>query len=281
MNPDRGLNRRIPESIVSMSQPFTPISFNFTKLSQQEILLDIGNGDANDIIAINASPLEQFHCLLLTERLKCLPQVMTEYSLRKAVELCLLSNSWSLRILFNSLCAHASVNHLHWHLYYLYNEMLLEYIDVRSYMSSIYLLVDYPAKGLCMKLSSFGNIRDFVSQTFLVVNYLQSHQIAHNICITRAKSRPNDELYNDIRIYIWARRSLIGVKSTIAFIPGVCELFGHLSIGDENIYNNLKEDDVINVLDDITHEFFLLIKDQLRCFLEKHTKKDILSMSRE
>lgn len=94
LNPDRAQSRRAPESITSMLQPFSPIGFNFTKLTQQEILFDIGNGDTNDIIAINASPLEQSHCLLLTERLKCLPQIMTEYSLHKVLELCLLSKSW-------------------------------------------------------------------------------------------------------------------------------------------------------------------------------------------
>lgn len=77
-----------------MLQPFNSIGFNFTKLRQQEILFDIGNGDTNDIVAINSSPLEHSHCLVLVERLKCLPQIMTEYSLYKVTELCLLSNSW-------------------------------------------------------------------------------------------------------------------------------------------------------------------------------------------
>jgi len=77
-----------------MLQSFNSVGFNFTKLTQQEILFDVGNGDTNDIVAINVSPLEQNHCLLLTEYLKCLPQIMTEYSLRKVIELCLLSNSW-------------------------------------------------------------------------------------------------------------------------------------------------------------------------------------------
>lgn len=104
-------------------------------------------------------------------------------------------------------------------------------------MSGIDLLINYPAKGFCLKLSNFKSIRDFVSQTFLVVNYLQLQQVAHNVYITRAKSRPNDDLYNDIRIYIWARKPFIGVKDTIAFIPAVCELFGHLSIrGKSNIH---------------------------------------------
>ncbi|XP_039308424.1 GDP-D-glucose phosphorylase 1 [Solenopsis invicta] len=270
LNPDRAQNRRAAESITSTLQPFSSIGFNFTKLTQQEILFDVGNGDTNNIVAINASPLEQNHCLLLIERLKCLPQIMTEYSLHKVLELCLLSNSWSLRAAFNGLCALASVNHLHWHLYYLKHEMLLEYIDICSYISGIYLLVDYPAKGFCLKWSDFKNIKDFVSRTFRVVNYLQSRQMAHNVYITRAKSKCNDELYNDVRIYIWVRKPLIGIKDiTAPFTSGVCELFGHLSIKDENVYNNLTEDNVISVLYDITEEYFLLIKDELKNVLEK------------
>ncbi|XP_011859755.1 PREDICTED: GDP-D-glucose phosphorylase 1 [Vollenhovia emeryi] len=269
LNPDRAQCRRAPESITSTLQSFSFLGFNFTKLTRQEILFDVGNGDANDIIAINASPLEQCHCLLLTERFKYLPQIMTEYSLHKVIELCLLSNLWSLRAAFNGLCAHASVNHLHWHLYYLKYEMLLEYIDLCSYISGIYLLVDYPAKGFCLKFSDFKNIKDFVSRTFVVVNHLQLRQMAYNVYITRAKSKSNDELYNDIRIYIWVRKPLIGVKDTIAFIPGVCELFGHLSIKDENAYNSLTEDNVNNVLYNITEEYFSLIKDELKIILEK------------
>nr|XP_012217504.1 PREDICTED: GDP-D-glucose phosphorylase 1-like isoform X4 [Linepithema humile] len=269
LNPDRGQCKRTPELITSMVQPFKHMGFNFTKLLQQEILFDIGNGDANDVVAINASPLEQGHCLLLTERMKCLPQVITEYSLHKAVELCLLSNSWSLRVVFNSLCAYASVNHLHWHLYYLKCEMLLEYINICNYISDVYLLMDYPAKGFCLKLSSFKNIRDLVSKSFLIINYLQLCQIAHNVYITRAKSTSDDKWYNDVRIYIWARKSSTGIKNTIAFKPAVCELFGHLIIADESVYDTLSEDDVIHILNDITDEYFLLIKDKLKCILEK------------
>lgn len=98
-------------------------------------------------------------------------------------------------------------------------------------------MINYPAKGFCLKLSSFKSIQDFVSQTFFIVNYLQLHQVAHNVYITRAKSRSNDDLYNDLRIYIWVRKSSTGIKDTTAFIPAVCEFFGHLSIrGKNNIY---------------------------------------------
>ncbi|XP_012524633.1 GDP-D-glucose phosphorylase 1 [Monomorium pharaonis] len=269
LNPDRAQTRRAPELITSMLQHFSPTGFNFTKLMQQEMLFDVGSGDTNDIVAINVSPLEQCHCLLLTERLKCLPQIMTEYSLHKVLDLCLLSNSWSLRAAFNGLCAIASVNHLHWHLYYLKHEMLLEYIDICNYISGVHLLVDYPAKGFCLKLSDFKDIKDFVSRAFLVINYLQLRQMAHNVYVTRAKAKCNDKLYNDLRIYIWVRKPFIGMKDTTAFTIAACELFGHLSIGDENIYNNLTEENVSSVLHDITEEYFLLIKDELKNVLKK------------
>lgn len=76
-----------------MSQPFNANEFNFTNVSGGEILVDIGNGDGNDVIIINDSPFAWGHCLLVVERFKCLPQSITEYSLQKAIDIILLSQS--------------------------------------------------------------------------------------------------------------------------------------------------------------------------------------------
>lgn len=51
------------------------------------------------------------------------------------------------------------------------------------------------------------------------------------------------------------------------YIIIICYIF-HTYISDENIYNNLTEDDVINVLHNITEEYFLLIKNELKITLE-------------
>lgn len=45
-------------------------------------------------------------------------------------------------------------------------------------------------------------------------------------------------------------------------------LYNYVLFLDENVYDNLKENDVIGILNDFTEECFLLIKDQLRYFLE-------------
>lgn len=147
--------------------------------------------------------------------------------------------------------------------------MLLEHIGVCSYVPGVHLLIDYPAKGFCLKLSCFKDMRDFVSRAFLIVSFLQASRVAHNVYITRAKLQPDRESYDDVRIYIWARRTSTGIKDTAAFIPAVCELFGHLSIRDEEIYDKVTENDVISDLKDITEEHFLLIKGQLKFILEK------------
>ncbi|XP_048269552.1 GDP-D-glucose phosphorylase 1-like isoform X2 [Bombus terrestris] len=128
LNIDRGYKRRSPENIISMNQPFNEKDFNFTKLVSEEQIMNLNNIDKDDIIAINASPIEYCHSLLLPQRCKQLPQLVTKHSLVKAVELFSLSLSSYIRVAFNSLCAFASVNHLHWHLYYLKWRMLLEYI---------------------------------------------------------------------------------------------------------------------------------------------------------
>lgn len=263
LNPDRAFRRRTPEHITSMLQPFDPTKFNFTRLSKSEILFNIKNKDENDVIAVNISPIEWCHSLLIVKYLQCLPQSMTQYSLQKAVELLLLSSSPYFRVAYNSLCAFASINHLHWHLYYLKQRMLLEHIDLQPCEGSVFLLENFASKGFCFKLSSTRKVETFVSSIFSLVSYLQRQQIAHNVYITRAKTESTKEDYDDVRAYVWARKSHIDVKDTSLFNPAVCELFGHISIKTEEAYRNLTEKTIAKILDDVTREKFLIVKKDL------------------
>lgn len=78
---------------MSMKQPFDEKRFNFLKLVPEEEIMTLNSKDEEDIIAINASPIEYGHSLLLPQRCKKLPQVVTKYSLYKAIELFSLSSS--------------------------------------------------------------------------------------------------------------------------------------------------------------------------------------------
>ncbi|XP_011307882.1 GDP-D-glucose phosphorylase 1 [Fopius arisanus] len=268
LNVDRVLNRRQPENIQSMNMPSNPDRFNFTKISDEEIFFDIDVGDGNNIIAANVSPIGFGHCLFLPHRFECLPQVATELSLRKTIELLLLSNSPYLRGVFNSLCANASVNHLHWHLYYLKHEMLLESMELLSVSNKLCIIEkkNYPAPGFCIKWSTFNNnVKSFANMAFKILNYLQKHEIAHNVYITRAKSLSSkniDGLYDDMRIYIWPRQSVSGIKDTTGIHTASCELFGHLNIRNEEFYQQLTEIQVDKILTDtVSNVFDQVLKD--------------------
>ncbi|KAJ4444734.1 hypothetical protein ANN_06531 [Periplaneta americana] len=102
------------------------------KVKEEEYLFEIKNTSAvnssGHFLIINVSPLEYGHSLLVPSLHSCLPQIVTLESLQLLIEVLLLSNSPALRVGFNGLCAFASVNHLHYHLYYLQQRMLLEHI---------------------------------------------------------------------------------------------------------------------------------------------------------
>ena len=74
---------------------------------------------SRDVIIINVSPIEIGHCLLVPSLEQNLPQILNEYSIRLALQVMASSGRSNFKMAFNSLCAYASVNHLHWHMYYL------------------------------------------------------------------------------------------------------------------------------------------------------------------
>ncbi|NXS69136.1 GDPP1 phosphorylase, partial [Pandion haliaetus] len=75
LNVQRGTERRPPQAVRSLRQPFDPRAFNFTRIRPGEVLLRLrraadgggGGGAAPDhlLVAINVSPLERGHVLLL------------------------------------------------------------------------------------------------------------------------------------------------------------------------------------------------------------------------
>lgn len=45
LNPNRATKRRHPENITDIQQPFDPALFNFTKVSDKEIIMEISSED--------------------------------------------------------------------------------------------------------------------------------------------------------------------------------------------------------------------------------------------
>jgi len=119
--PNRAKMRRAPQAMYSLAQQPDPAKFNFNKVDKsKEKVFVFKNLDssAESLLLINVSPIDIGHCLLVPNIEKVLPQQITEESALGALHFLSLSTSPDIRIGFNSLCAHASVNHMHWHVYY-------------------------------------------------------------------------------------------------------------------------------------------------------------------
>lgn len=114
---------------------------------------------------------------------------------------------------------------------YLIKKNYFLFQELECLADQVYILKDYPARGFCLKLSSFPgkNLENFVTKIFFIIEWLQNNEVAHNIAITRAKSLGQD-FYDDVRVYIWATKISTGIKDTSAFVPAVSESFGLLCI---------------------------------------------------
>ena len=83
-------------------------------------------------------------------------------------------------------------------------------------------------------------VQKFSEICYLIIKFLQDNELAHNVFITRAKCKPESEVFDDIRVYIWARKPSFGIKNEIAFVPAACELFGHIVARCKSIKYYLK-----------------------------------------
>ncbi|NXQ37165.1 GDPP1 phosphorylase, partial [Alaudala cheleensis] len=92
LNAQRSAERRPPQPVRSLRDPFAPGAFNFPRLRPAELLFRLrragGPGPPPEplLVAINASPLERGHVLLLPEPERRLPQALTAPALRGALE---------------------------------------------------------------------------------------------------------------------------------------------------------------------------------------------------
>ncbi|XP_002735196.1 GDP-D-glucose phosphorylase 1-like [Saccoglossus kowalevskii] len=285
LNMKRATERRKPQVIKSVSQPFNPDLFNFLKIKKQEILLELcpqqitdgevaiaTNGDEDTmlsdthIIIINVSPLEYCNVLLVPSVESCLPQVLTQSGIELALKMLLISSHQGFRIGWNSLCAFASVNHLHFHAYYLDHELAIEYAVTKPVIGGCHEIVGYPTAGFAFQLEE-RNVEQLARDVYKVTSYFHQNEIAHNLFMTRGTLFGEDKYSNrrTVRVYVWPRRSSYGAKTEDSFNIAVCELAGHLPIKVESEYENMTQERASQLLREasLSEDEFQLIKSQL------------------
>eukprot|EP00755_Sulcionema_specki_P027481 Sspe_Gene.16911::Locus_5978_Transcript_1_3_Confidence_0.400_Length_1811::g.16911::m.16911 len=111
----------------AIDAPFDPDKFNFNKIAPAEVLMwvrmdgsqlvpvDSDEGDVLGVVVVNASPMFLGHSLLVPHPRKCLNQVLTPEAVCLAMAMVGSSTTPHFRVVYNSLDAFASINHLHLH----------------------------------------------------------------------------------------------------------------------------------------------------------------------
>lgn len=320
LNTLRAIERRKPQVITSVYQPFNPKSFNFTWVKSSEVIFNIrkvqnptciSNGtdtktaepdeisdDVRHCLVVNVSPMEYGHCLLLPEVDLMRPQVLTQKALEVAVETILLSKHRGFRLGFNSLCAFASVNHLHFHAYYLDYELIVDHCPVEHLGGKYYEFTALPCPGFALQLHG-STVKQLARETFKLSSYFHKADIAHNVYINRGLvfGEEAKSMLTTIRLFIWPRKKYIGTKSSDEFNVASLELGGHLPIkgefdsvnmacaelaGHENFkeaegYHKFTEEDVDAIVDAANlrrEEYERIKKEVIRMGLESNTHDD-------
>ncbi|XP_050406341.1 GDP-D-glucose phosphorylase 1 isoform X2 [Patella vulgata] len=268
LNVKRATDRRQPQNITSLNQPFNPDTFNFTKIKETEILLTINNTDDEkssnnkeikncltpvqdrNLIIVNISPLEYGHVLVVPQVDSCLPQILTRKALQVALETVLLSARRSFRLGFNSLCAYASVNHQHFHAYYLEHELVVEYGPVQHITGVLYQSDVMPVPGFVFQTHE-NSVSTLTRVIHKITQYFQKNEIAHSVLLTRGAVFNEDKTSDNrtVRIYVWPRQKFKGSKSLVELHVAVIELGGHLPIKDENSYKNMTEKEADSIIE--------------------------------
>ncbi|CAG9532476.1 unnamed protein product [Cercopithifilaria johnstoni] len=270
LNVERGERRRKPMHFRAVREPFNNLRWNFTKLKENEILLYLQRKDhlpSSDpldfhVVAVNAAPLARGHSLLLPYMNRCAPQVLSEVAVRLATDTMLLARDSSFHVLFNSLLALASINHLHLHLLTWPYDSDLTNRRCEHLFDNIY-IVKRPtwfAYAIVFQLTAPEQYEKFVISIARCVDYLSTHEVAHNIFFSRAQPlRTSGAIQSEDRTnvlpqlvtaYIFPRVAVIGAKPVKSFSPASLELSGCLTAYTYQFFETITEERALRIIDE-------------------------------
>lgn len=268
LNELRFTQRRKPDPMNSVSQPFNPEKFNFTKVQSKEVLFElcpthntaaVSANDDHHLMIINVSPMEYGHSLLVPSVNSCLPQVLTEEAILLGLETSMLSNHRGFRLGFNSLCAYCSVNHLHFHVWYNKHPSYLETVDVFRVCEDLFEVRDYATTMFVFELGPHTNPSLLARKINQVSSYFIQNEVAHTCLILRGEACTSKALINGyvnkeskqqsvLRVFLWPRNAVTGsdVKSSYAESDerpmAVCELGGFVAVETRETFNSFSEE---------------------------------------
>jgi len=283
LNEGRHLKKRPTEFRVDkVLQDFDPSKFNFTKVGQEEVLFRFEESEENkvqylekalvldspNVIAINVSPIDYGHVLLVPRVLDCLPQRIDHDSLLLAMHLAAEAGNTSFRLGYNSLGAFATINHLHFQAYYLALPFPVEKAPTKrapwkSEKGGVKIseLCNYPVRGLVFEgCNTLENLSNAVGSACI---YLQDNNIPYNVLIADCGKRVFlfPQCYAEKQALGEVDQEILDTQVN----PAVWEISGHIVLKRKQDFDRASEDYACKLLAEVSlsEERFEEVKDYI------------------
>ncbi|KAL9226502.1 hypothetical protein vseg_002309 [Gypsophila vaccaria] len=264
LNEGRHLKKRPTEfRIDQVLQPFDDSKFNFNKIGQEEVLFRFepakdhvtryfpnapvpSESDSPNIVAINVSPIEYGHVLLIPRIFDCLPQMIDHASLLAALHFAKEAADPFFRVGYNSLGAFATINHLHFQAYYLQVPFPAERAPTRIISKPkgtqngvvISQVLKYPVRGLVFEGgTTMQDLSDVVASSCI---RLQSTNVPFNVLISNCGKRIFlfPQCFAEKQARGQVNREVLDTQVN----PAVWEISGHIVLKRREDFDNATED---------------------------------------
>ncbi|XP_051126092.1 GDP-L-galactose phosphorylase 2-like [Andrographis paniculata] len=270
LNEGRHLKKRPTEfRIDKVLQPFDETKFNFTKVGQEELLfqfsaseeggayfvanapIDVDNSP--NVVAINVSPIEYGHVLLIPRVLDCLPQRIDHGSFLLALHMAVESGDPYFRMGYNSLGAFATINHLHFQAYYLAMPFPIERASSKKITTTtrgvkISDVLNYPVRSLVFEGgNSLEDLSNVVADTCIC---LQENNIPFNVLIADSGKRIFlfPQCYSEKQAMGEVSPELLETQVN----PAVWEISGHMVLKRKVDYEAASEEKAVRLLVEVS-----------------------------
>lgn len=264
LNEGRHLKKRPTEFRVDrVLQPFDSAKFNFTKVGQEEVLFQFENSGSDDsyflrsaavtvadrapnVVAINVSPIEYGHVLLIPRVLDHLPQRIDQESFLLALHMAAEAASPYFRLGYNSLGAFATINHLHFQAYYLTVPFPVEKAATQRIPLAeggiksgvkVSKLMNYPVRGLVFEKGyTLNDLANVVSSACI---WLQDNNVPYNVLISDSgrKIFLFPQCYAEKQALGEVSQELLDTQVN----PAVWEISGHIVLKRRDDYEEASE----------------------------------------
>ncbi|VAI14842.1 hypothetical protein VPH35_082140 [Triticum aestivum] len=252
LNEGRHLKKRPTEFRVDrVLQPFDSAKFNFTKVGQEEVLFQFENSGSDDsyflrsaavtvadrapnVVAINVSPIEYGHVLLIPRVLDHVPQRIDQESFLLALHMAAEAASPYFRLGYNSLGAFATINHLHFQA--ATQRIPLAEGGIKSGVK-VSKLMNYPVRGLVFEEgNTLNDLANVVSSACI---WLQDNNVPCNVLISDSgrKIFLFPQCYAEKQALGEVSQELLDTQVN----PAVWEISGHIVLKRRDDYEEASE----------------------------------------